>query len=77
MKFVLVAAVVSLTSLALPVAAKPCDENAPEAMKRPGGYCEIMMGTQSLSTPSTGGSTATADAGEEHDDYEWTPNEML
>lgn len=76
MKFVLAAAIVALTSLALPVAAKPCDENASEAMKRPGGYCDILLSNQSLSTPSTG-NTAAADAGEEEDDYEWTPSEML
>lgn len=52
MKFVLAAAVVALTSLALPVAAKPCDENTPEAMKRPGGFCEILQSNSSLSSPS-------------------------
>jgi hypothetical protein len=61
MKFVLAAAVVALTSLALPVAAKPCDENATEAMKRPGGYCDILQSNQSLSTPAD--HTATANGG--------------
>ena len=69
MKFVFAAAIVALTGLALPAAAKPCDENASEAMKRPGGYCEIVTSNSSLSTPSS--HTAAVDGADKNSDGDW------